>query len=117
MESTDELAHHVIKGKSLRKYKDRDGKELFDRHLVNTLKLELPWVESMYDTLSGWVHFSESHIFSAVSEGEEERTINVGVGSFREQIPEGLFQEATEALVEIHENTACLIEAYFARKK
>lgn len=117
VESMDDLAHHIIKGKSLRKFKDREGKDLFDRHLVNTLKHELPWVESMYDTLSGWVHFSESHIFSAVSEGDGERTINVGVGSFREKIPNELFTEAKDALIEIHANTANLIEDYFARVK
>ncbi len=117
VESSDDLAHHIIKGLSLRKYKDRNGKELFDRHLVNTLKSELPWVESVYNTLSGWVHFSESHIFSAVSEGEGEREIKVGVGSFREELPEGLLTEAEEALVEIHANTANLIEGYFTRAK
>ncbi len=117
VDNMDELAHHILKGKSLRKFKDRNGKELFDSHLVNTLKTELPWVESMYKTLSGWVHFSESHIFSAVSDSEKENEIKVGVGSFREQIPESLFQEAREALIEIHANTANLIEAYFARGK
>lgn len=114
VEDPQDLAQHIIKGKSLRKYKDRNGKDLFDRHLVNTLKMDLPWVESMYETLSGWVHLSESHIFSVVSEGQEEREIRVGVGSFREDLPEGLFTEAREALIEIHANTANLIEAYFA---
>lgn len=117
VDDMDDLARHIIKGKSLRKYKDRCGKELFDRHLVNTLKSELPWVEPMYDTLSGWVHFSESHIFSAVAAGEGEREIKVGVGSFREEIPDDLFREAKESLVEIHSNTADLIEAYFSSAK
>lgn len=117
VKNTDELAKHIIEGKSLRKFKDHGGNKLFDRHLVNTLKPELPWVETMYDTLSGWVHFSESHIFSAITEGEEDRTITVGVGSFREDTPEELFPEAEEALIEIHANTANLIEAYFARNK
>jgi hypothetical protein len=66
--------------------------------LVNTLKPELPWVESMYDKLSGWVHFSENHIFTAISYGDGDRTIKVSVGSFREEIPETLFDEAKEAL-------------------
>ena len=117
VENMGDLAHHIIKGKSLRKFKDRDGKDLFDRHLVNTLKQELPWVESMYETLSGWVHFSENHILTAVSEGDGERTIKVGVGCFREETPDELFAEAKEALIEIHANTANLIESYFERTK
>ena len=114
VEDPQDLAHHIIKGKNLRKYKSRDGKDLFDRHLVDSLKMELPWVESMYDTLSGWVHLSNSHIFSAVSEGQGEGEIKVGVGSFREDVPEEIFKEARDALIDIHTNTANLIEAYFA---
>lgn len=117
VESMDDLAHHIIQGKSLRKFKDREGQYLLDSHLVDTLKLELPWVESMYETLSGWVHFSESHILSAVSECDGELTLNVGVGSFRKKIPNKLFAEAKKALIEIHANTVNLIEAYFARAK
>lgn len=66
VESIDDLARHVIGGNSLRKFKDRDGKKLTDRHLVDSLKTEIEWVEPVYETLSGWVHLSESHVFSAV---------------------------------------------------
>ena len=117
VESPDDLAKHVIGGGNFRNFKDREGNQLFDRHLVNTLKNELPWVESMYTTLSGWVHFSESHIFSAVSDGDEDRTIKVGIGTFREETPPRLFEEATAAFVDIHRHTADLVEAYFARQR
>lgn len=116
VENMEDLARHVIEGNSLRKYKDRDGNSLLDKHLVDTLKIALPWVEDMYETLSGWVHFSESHILRTLSEGEEERTINVGIGRFREDTPPEMFEEAKQALIEIHANTASLLEAYFARQ-
>jgi hypothetical protein len=111
----DELARHMLKGNSLRDFKDRDGNRLFDKLLVDSLKKELPWVEDMYETLSGWIHFSESHIFRTLSEDKGDRSMKVGIGSFREEAPPELLDEAKSALVEIHANTASLVEAYFAR--
>ena len=114
VESMDDLARHVIAGNSLRKFKDRDGKELTDRHLVDSLKAEIPWVEAMYETLSGWIHLSESHVFSAVAPGQGEGAIVVAVGN-QEDIPEQLFREATDAIEAIHSSTATMLEGYFGR--
>jgi hypothetical protein len=114
VEKPDELAHHVIKGIELRKFKDKQGNKLTDRHLVNSLKEELPWVEPMYATLCGWVHFSESHIFAAASEGVGKGSIEIGIGGFRKRVKPELFQEAIEATKAIHRATIEIIVAYFA---
>lgn len=113
----DGLATHVIKGGELRKFKDNNGKPLTDRYLVNSVKEELPWVESMYDTLCGWVHFSESHVFAAASEGDEEGKVTIGIGGFRQRIKPELFEEAREATAAIHRATIKIIDAYFALEK
>lgn len=115
VESMHDLSSHIIKGKQLRNFKDREGALLQDRHLVSTLSKELPWIDEMYSTLSGWVHLSSTHIFTAVTEGEEDRTIKVGVGGFRENLPEGLWEEARGAVGAIHEATISMVEAYFER--
>lgn len=112
VDSIDDLALHVIAGNSLRKFKDRNGKELTDRHLVDSLKAEIEWVEPVYETLSGWIHLSESHVFSAVGPGQEEGAIVVAVGS-QEEIPEQLFDEAVGAIEAIHSSTATMLEGYF----
>jgi hypothetical protein len=113
VENVEDLARHVIQGNELRKFKDRNGEKLTDRYLVNSLKHELPWVESMYDQLCGWVHFSDTHIFTAATEGQSEGSIFIGIGGFRQRIPPELFEDAIESIKGIHHNTALLIEAYF----
>jgi len=110
----EELAVHVIKGGELRKYKDRDGNKLTDRYLVNSLKDDLPYVESMYDKLCGWVHFSESHIFTAATEGKEPQSIEIGIGGFRKKIGSEIFEDAIQAIEAIHKATTEIIEAYFS---
>ncbi|EGQ8093364.1 hypothetical protein J7I10_004375 [Vibrio vulnificus] len=115
VESSENLASHVMKGEPLNRYKCKklNKAKLTDRHLVDTLKVELPWVEEMYGRLCGWVHFSDSHIFSAVTEGEKEGSIYVGIGSYRQRIPDETFKSVIGAIEVIHESTALLIEAYF----
>lgn len=112
--SMEDLAEHVISGKSLRKFKDQHGELLTDSYLVKLLKSEAPWVESMYETLSGWVHFSESHIFSAASPEKTAGSFVLAVGDL-ELIPDQLFIEATDAVEAMHSATAELIDNYFKR--
>lgn len=116
VKNPDELAHHVIRGEELRRFKDVQGNKLTDRHLVESLKRELPWVESMYDTLCGWVHFSEAHIFAAASEGATDRTLEIGIGGCRKRVNPEWFKEAVEATKAIHEATVSLIRAYFGHR-
>ena len=115
VENSESLASHVMKGESLPRYKCKKlvKQKLTDRYLVDTLKVELPWVEDMYTRLCSWVHFSDSHIFSAITQGDEEGSIYVGIGSYRQRIPDETFKNVVGAIDIIHESTASLIEAYF----
>lgn len=115
VESMEDLAVHVMRGNHLANFKDRDGNRLKDKRLVETLKTELPWVEEMYETLSSWIHFSESHVFSAVAPGIAENSVVVGIGDLEREIPDQLFVEACSAVGEIHDATATLLNGYFDR--
>jgi hypothetical protein len=115
--SRHDLASHVISGKSLKNFKDVGGNKFTDRYLVSSLKSKLPWVEPMYDSLCGWVHFSESHIFAAVSEGQEDRTIEIGIGSDRKKVNPQLIEEATQAIKAINEEILLIVEEYFSLSK
>lgn len=116
VKSIEDLAAHVIGGKKLHQFKDRNGSPLRDFHLVSSLKIELPWIDKMYETLSGWIHLSESHVFAAASLGKSENAIAIGVGSFEREIPESLFTEACTAIDVIHAATGVLLDDYFSRQ-
>ena len=117
VEKSEDLARHIIKGEEIRSFKGRDGQKLTDRHLVNSLKIELPMVESMYSELCGWVHFSNAHIFSALSEGNGEREISIAIGELRKKTDPKLIQEIISAMEAIHDATYMLMEAYFAKPR
>jgi hypothetical protein len=116
VEYMHDLTSHILKGNHLDKFKDRDGTQLRDSHLVKTLSKELPWIKEMYSTLSGWIHLSSTHIFTVVSEGQEDRTIEIGVGSFRQNVPDSLWEEARSAVQAVHEATITMVEGYFERE-
>ena len=61
------FASLVLKGERIDRLKDRDGKRLTDAHLVEVRTPEYPWLPGVYSSLSGYVHFSGSHIVDSVA--------------------------------------------------
>jgi len=48
--------------------KDSNGKHMRDAYLVKKLSKEYQWLPTVYSNLSGYIHFSDSHIFSSIEE-------------------------------------------------
>ena len=61
-----EFAMQVLRGQKIGEMKDRTGKKMRDAYLVEILSADYPWLKTVYDSLSGYVHFSEEHIFAPV---------------------------------------------------
>jgi hypothetical protein len=83
------LASQILDGVRLSKLKARDGKSMTDKYLLDQLSLKLPWIQSVYEATSAFVHLSSTHIFSTLNIGEENeeglhvQTIIGGDGSCR----------------------------------
>ena len=58
----------VLNGEQINRMKDSSGKQMKDAYLVKKLSKEYPWLPTVYSNLSGYIHFSNSHIFSSVQE-------------------------------------------------
>ena len=84
------LAERVMHGVPLRDLKDKGGKKLTDRHLVNEFKKLAPWVEPLYDHCSGYIHLSSRHIsyFLGRSHNTDEGTRTFAIGDEDEHVPE-----------------------------
>jgi hypothetical protein len=61
-----EFAISVLAGTEVRKLKDRSGSFMTDRHLVESVAPEFPWVPSVYKATSGFIHLSDKHIYSTI---------------------------------------------------
>lgn len=95
------FASEVHGGTRLDKLKDRDGNRFQDFHLVNLLSTEYPWLPEVYERLSGFVHFSDSHIFGAISSvSRETHEVQFELGKVDNKYPTRSWVEVIDCAVE-----------------
>jgi hypothetical protein len=94
-----QFAIDVLAGKRIRAMKDRDGKLLTDRYLVERLSEQYGWVPRVYERTSGYVHFSSTHVMSVMrdaSEAEGKRTLSFLVGVEDKPLPDSIYIETCD---------------------
>jgi len=68
-----QFCHDVIQGTHIDRMKADDGFFMKDRYLVDRVAKLNPWISNVYKTTSGYIHFSDRHIFEALRKGEGEK--------------------------------------------
>jgi len=68
----NDFVNQVLEGQQINRLKDKDGKKMTDAYLVSKLTSEYSWLPIVYKNLSGYVHFSEQHLFSSVEQVNDE---------------------------------------------
>ena len=112
-----DFASHIISGKSVRQYKDRSGAKLTDKHLVEELSKEYPWVNKVYGETSKLIHLTDEHIFSVLKLDEEsDRSAKLEFGALDDDIPEAAYLEATEAFIAATEVSIVYLEGWIFTK-
>jgi hypothetical protein len=95
-----EFALGVLRGERIDKLKDMKGNRLTDRHLVNLLSQEFPWIDRVYQATSGYIHLSGTHIYHTIGEVREDRTFSLKLSPKDKDLPDDLYTEAIEAFIE-----------------
>ncbi|HBP1971184.1 TPA: hypothetical protein L5W26_004442 [Pseudomonas aeruginosa] len=94
-----EFATSVLAGTEVRKLKDRSGTPMTDRHLVDSVASEFPWVPGVYKSTSGFIHLSDKHIYSAIQSAQDDGTLSMLIGSDPDRFPSELWIEMAEGFV------------------
>jgi hypothetical protein len=94
-----DFATSVLGGAEVRKLKDRSGKPMTDRHLVDSVAAEFPWVPNVYKQTSGFIHLSEKHIFSTIQSVHDDGTLSMHLGSDPSCFPEAHWIEMAEGFI------------------
>jgi hypothetical protein len=91
----------VIRGKQVRKLKDRTGKEMTDAHLQDVMSSEYPWLKDAYKKTSGYIHLSEEHFFNTVraSSNGQEGAIQAYIGPDDKLVGAEIYQQALEDMI------------------
>lgn len=99
VDDPERFAVDVIAGKRIDKLLDKNKRKMTDRHLVEALVHEAPWIVSVYEETCGFIHFSQKHTSSTITGFDAEtRSINVAVGGAND-IPETAWSELDRAFV------------------
>lgn len=95
VDNPHEFASKVHEGKRIDKMKDSQGQQLRDKRLVELLTPDHPWLPTVYERLSGYIHLSESHISSVFTNvNKESRKVSFEFGKYETKYP-------TESWIEV----------------
>ena len=96
-----DFALAVLAGRRVRDLKDRKGQKMTDAHLVKELGEEFSWVPRVYERTSGYVHFSGTHLLSAMEptrgRAESDRVITIKISAEDKPSPDSIYVEAVDA--------------------
>ncbi len=94
-----DFANKFMAGEHIRKIKDKDGKKMTDGYLIDVLSKDYPWLRNVYNDLSGYVHFSGSHLFGAIHKTNTD-TGEIVLGIGKNKYPESSWIEAVDCFTE-----------------
>jgi len=97
----NELAKKILDGESLSKLKDRSGTKMRDAYLLSEFATKEPWVKSVYESGSGFIHLSNKHILGLFSGSGDGGVFQIAIGPTQNNIPEDFRVEAVEAMTHI----------------
>ena len=117
-----QLALEILKGAKLNKIKDKEGHRMTDKYLVEKLSVNLPWVQSVYESTSGFVHLSNIHMIAtfAIDEGEsndDELSIqSLFGGNGSSNIDVSVYKEATVGMIDITQQILKYLDGWLFTK-
>lgn len=113
-----EFALKVIAGDRIDKFKDSKGFRLTDAHLVKVHSAEYQWLPKVYESLSGYIHFSNSHVFDSVAKiGGDDMSISFEISATDYKFPEFSWIEIIEGTREATAILVKYLEGYILTKK
>jgi hypothetical protein len=113
-----EFGSEALGGTPIRKLRDRYGNRMTDGYLLEKLAVQYPWIKSVYEHSSGYIHLSEKHIFNTLRiTSESERMINMKISDRDEVVPDRFYFEIIEAFFEATKLVLAMEAAWGLMKK
>lgn len=92
------FALDVLEGNPINKMKDKNGKKMSDHYLVEQLSFEESWIQKVYRETSGYIHFSEKHIFNTIRPAKDiDMTVEMVIAKDDPFIPDNIYIEILDA--------------------
>ncbi|WDJ93593.1 hypothetical protein [Xanthomonas campestris] len=113
-----DFASKVLAGERIDIMKSQGGEKLRDAYLVEVRCTDYPWLKEVYRNLSGYVHFSGSHIYDTVSTiADDTRMVGFLISENDRKFPEFSWNEVLECCRETNEMLAYFLSGYGITKR
>lgn len=93
------FASEVLAGGQINRIKDRHGKVMTDKYLRSMLLSRNPWMEPVYDSTSGLIHFSGRHMELVLEADAATGQTAIVIGSNDGDRPLGYYRQVVTAFV------------------
>lgn len=113
-----DFALKVLNGIHINKLKSIENKPMTDKYLVQKLvdTEQKEWIEKVYNNTSGYVHFSEKHIYSTFKANNNNGELTAFIGSIGNNVENSLVIECIECFIECTEILIKYIEGWIYTK-
>jgi hypothetical protein len=113
-----DFATKVIDGIQIDSLKDKNGELMKDWYLRNLLNEEYPWITNVYKQSSGYIHFSNKHIYNSIqSIDSKKRTMQFSFSKKDKDVDENLKIEAIQCMGEITEILLDYLNGWYYTKE
>lgn len=112
------FAKNVLKGDHVRQMKSSDGEKMTDSYLVEKLTKHYNWIKPLYQETSGYIHFSNLHIFNSVNNINDKNGLFQFIISDKDSnyVNEDLKQNSIDAMVEISKTLLLFLNVWVNTK-
>jgi len=104
-------------GKPVNKMRSGDGKPMTDRYLCERLSLEHPWIRSLYEETSAFVHLSDKHFAAALLAGGGYENFTCMLAQPEPAVPDGAYGDAITSFIRITMVTLEQLDVYAKHKR
>lgn len=95
------MASDVMAGKPVNRMKDKDECKMQDSYLVKKLGEKYEWVPQVYKNTSGYIHFSEQHVFNSIYTFNDQKSkIEIEISDTDYKFPESSWIEIIDCATE-----------------
>ncbi len=115
VENPHDFASDIMGGKQVNEIKNREGEKMYDKLLARNLEKDFPWVISVYENTSGYVHFSHKH-FANSFQFSSERNFELKISDVDEYVKDETYLEAILAFDEITNAIFQFVEGWVVTK-
>ncbi|MBA7524903.1 hypothetical protein ES705_17048 [subsurface metagenome] len=107
------MAVDVMSGKQVNKMSDRDNNKMTDSYLSRKLGEQFDWVPRVYKYTSGYIHFSEKHLFDSICKiNDKEKTVDFVINDKDCNFPEFSWVELVSCATECSQIIKYFLDKY-----